>query len=220
MRTTAQQNQLLKQYLQGSLQYRETYEEVYDHIISAVECVPAGASFENEVNRVICEDFGGYEELAEMENMAKKEAIVNGLKKYLSYFNSYLKWPVLLSTIAGSVCVYFALTQLRFVPVVLKDIFAMVCICPKLLSLFRYYQTGYILKDTRKSVKDNIFNKIAQVPLTLFILFMLWSNNGLNKGSDINPVVLTVLFVLAVNYTLSLFKLYKDEFKMSIISRG
>lgn len=222
MKPTAQQNQLLKRYLRRSLKYRETYEEAYDHIMSAVECMPPGTNFETEVNRVICEDFGGYEELAEMENKAKRVAIINGLKKYFNYFGSYLKWPVLLSTIAGAVGVYFVLTQLRYTPVILEDIFATICICPKLISWLRYYQTGYLLKDTRKSIKDKIFSKIASVPVALFMFFLFWPNHSSRLGAwlYINPIVLSIVFVLAVIYTISLFRLYRDEFKMSIISRG
>jgi len=72
MTPDARQDELLKRYLRKVFFYRETYEEVYDHMLSALQVQPAGIPFEAAVNNIICNDFGGHNNLLVMERNCKK----------------------------------------------------------------------------------------------------------------------------------------------------
>ncbi len=64
MKLDARQDELLKHYLRKVFLYRETYEEVYDHMISALEERPYTVSFQYAVNDIIRRDFGGHNNLS------------------------------------------------------------------------------------------------------------------------------------------------------------
>ena len=220
MKPTEQQDTLLREYLRDSLRYRETYEEVYDHVITALTQSNSAGTLEEEVNRILREDFGGYDELRKMESKAKSAAISNGVSKYLRFYAGYFKLPTALYTAGFAVLVYFTLAQIRLQPIVLEAMFGFIILMPAILSLRRYYIVGYLFRDKKKSVRDDIFARIAMVPTRLFVFFGIALTINMDKGKDIwhaaNPTVLTVLYMASAIYLLSLIKLYRDEFKMIV----
>jgi hypothetical protein len=67
MKPTEQEKQWLKEYLYQALTYRETFDEVYDHILLALEHKEAQPFFESTVYQIIDEDFGGSINMLNME---------------------------------------------------------------------------------------------------------------------------------------------------------
>jgi S-adenosylmethionine:tRNA-ribosyltransferase-isomerase (queuine synthetase) len=86
MKPTLQQTQILKKYLRSTLDYRETYQEIYDHILSAVEGNTAGASFEEVVNNIINTDFGGAKGLVRLERQYYKSVVREVISQQWRYF--------------------------------------------------------------------------------------------------------------------------------------
>ncbi|GAB3938436.1 fatty acid desaturase family protein [Mucilaginibacter myungsuensis] len=220
MKPTPQQDTTIRQYLRDSLRYRETYEEVYDHVLTALEQRPFTGTLEEAVNQILREDFGGYDQMRAMENDAKRQVISDGVSKYLKFFASYFRWPRVFYTLGAVLVVYFTLAQVKLEPIVFEAIFAMVVFTPGILSLRRYYIVGYIFKDTKRSIRDDVFSRIATVPTRLVVFVGLFIIINMDKGKNIfdnaTPPVLTALYVLSGVYLLSLVELYKDEFKLSI----
>lgn len=58
MKPTLQQGEILKKYLREALLYRETYEEVYDHVLTSLAQKSEESSFQNAVNEILNDDFG------------------------------------------------------------------------------------------------------------------------------------------------------------------
>jgi hypothetical protein len=220
MKPNPQQDILLRQYLREALLYRETYEEVYDHVITALAQNPHTGTLEEAVNQILCEDFGGYNELRKMESKAKSAALTNGVVKYLGFYFGYFKWPLAPFTLAFAVLVYFTLAQVKLAPIVLEAMFGVIILTPAILSLRRFYVVGYLFKDTKRSIRDDIFSMISMVPTRLFVISGIFITINLSKGKDIwhnaNPAVLTFLYVASAVYLLSIIKLYRDEFKMNV----
>jgi hypothetical protein len=220
MKPTAKQDILLKEYLRKVLRYRETYEEVYDHILTALAHNPYTGTLEEAVNQILREDFGGYDQLQKMESKAKSAALKDGVNKYLLYFFSYFKWPALPFTLGFAVLVYFTLAQVRLLPIAWEALFALIILTPAILSLRRYYWVGYVFRDKKRSVRDDIFARISMVPTRLIVFLGIGITINISKGRDIwqhaTPMVLTALYVLSAVYLLSLIKLYKHEFKMTV----
>jgi hypothetical protein len=220
MKPTEQQDILLRKYLRDMMRYRETYEEVYDHVLTALEQREYTGTLEEAVNQILREDFGGYDQLLKMESKAKSIALNDGVAKYIGFYFAYFKWPNMLYTIGMAVLIYFTLAQIRLAPIVVEGIFAVIILMPAILSLRRYYMVGYLFRDVKRSIRDDIFARIAMVPTRLFVFLALGIVISMDKGRDIwahaNPTILTVLYTASAIYLLSIIKLYRDEFKMSI----
>lgn len=220
MKPTEQQDILLRNYLRDALQYRETYEEVYDHVLSALEHNQYTGTLEEAVNQILRDDFGGYTELRKMESKAKSEVLNEGVRKCVNFYFGYFKWPSLPFTLGFAVLVYFTLAQIRLEAMVLEGMFALIILTPAILSLRRYYVVGYLFRDTKRSVRDDVFARISMVPTRLFVFFGIALCINVSKGKDIwhnvNPLVLTILYVASAVYLLALIKLYRDEFKMNL----
>lgn len=222
MKLTEQQDILLRKYLRDSLRYRETYQEVYDHVLSALEHRAFSGSFDEAVNQILREDFGGYDKLKEMESTAKRAAIADGVSTFMRFFVSYFRLPLVLYTLGTAVLIYFSLGQIKLAPMMFEAIFGVIILTPAILSLRRYYVIGYLFRDTKKSIRDDVFGRISMVPTRLFVLLGIGITINFDKGKNIfdntTPAVLTALYVLAAIYLLSLIRLYRDEFKLSVIA--
>ncbi|MFD2145511.1 hypothetical protein [Mucilaginibacter antarcticus] len=55
---TAEQKELIKTQLQDILKVRETYEEIYDHIITALEAMPDNKSFNEAMDYIFKRELG------------------------------------------------------------------------------------------------------------------------------------------------------------------
>lgn len=107
MKPTEQEKQWLQDYLYQSLSYRETYSEVYDHILLALEDRPAREFFASTVNDIIEEDFGGSINMLNMEvecTYTVKEDIIS---QYRNNINRWFKFPLIIYTTATFFSLYY-----------------------------------------------------------------------------------------------------------------
>jgi hypothetical protein len=220
MKPTTEQDILLRKYLRETLRYRETYEEVYDHVLTALEHNAYTGTLEDAVNQILRDDFGGYDQLRKMEYKAKGVAIADGVRKYMVFFVDYFRWPRLAYTMCFAALIYFTVGQVALAPIMFEAIFAVIILMPAILSLRRYYVVGYLFRDVKKSIRDDVFARIAMVPTRLFVFLGLGIIISIDKGHNIwtnaTPAILTALYLLSAIYLLALVRLYRDEFKMSI----
>jgi hypothetical protein len=222
MTPTEAQKLTLQKYLHDSLRYRETYEEIYDHILSAIAYQSDNISFEDAINNIICNDFGGSKNLVKIENESKCALVKESFNKYLLFLIGFFKFPALLYTIAGSLLGYYILLQVNLSVVVLEIFLAVLTIViPWLIAMIRLYNTGYILDTKRKSARDKMFENLAGGPVRLFIILNIWiiktSSYGVWIGT--HPFAITLVLLLCTVYNLALHKLYKDEFKSVLINQ-
>ena len=217
MKPTQQQLKVLKDYLHKTLNYRETYEEIYDHVLSAVEHQPSDISFEDAINNVIRTDFGSPKNLLKIEKANKNALVKETLNTYMRYFGYYFKLPGLLYTLVVALLSYYFFSQVKFAPAAVVGMFTLIALFPGIIWLLRLYYTGYVLNTTQKSAKDKLFEnmaglpvRICLVPLVIINLFhyKIWDSN--------NYYLITGFFVLGVFYNVALYKLYKREFKSAV----
>ncbi len=93
MKPNQQQELRLQAYLAKNLRYRETYAEFYDHILSVVETLPVGISFDNASEEVIEKSFGGIAGMRLIEQNYQRAVFAEMQKKYFSYAIESLKFP-------------------------------------------------------------------------------------------------------------------------------
>jgi hypothetical protein len=214
MKATEQQLEFLRDYLQKSLIYRETYDELYDHILSAIEYQKEDTSFEDAINNIIKSDFGGHQNLLKIEKATKEALVKETINTYLKYFLYYFRLPGLFYTLIIALVSYDFFAQMDFGPKVILCVFAVLVLFPGVIWFLRLYSTGYMLDTTRKSAKDKLFENLAGLPGRICLIPLFISNLSYYKMlSANNYYLITVFFVLGVFYNAALYKLYKHEFK-------
>ncbi|RYU90202.1 hypothetical protein EWM62_11730 [Mucilaginibacter terrigena] len=217
MKPTEKQLKVLQDYLHNTLTYRESYEEIYDHILSAIEHQPDSIKFEDTINTIIINDFGSHKNLLKIEKAGKDALVKECTSKFLDYFISFFKFPALFYTLIFALAVYYTLTHARLVPFTIETIFALMTIVPGGIYLLRLYNTGYILDTTRKSAKDRLFETMAGIPIRIFVVVMVFGNTTSYQIWDADQFYgITILLLLALVYNIALYKLYKDEFNTAL----
>ena len=217
MKPTPQQERSLKKYLRNTLAYRETYEEVYDHIISSLALQSGNKSFEEAVNQIVNSDFGGAKALVLMENNRAKLTEITIKKQYRKCCLNYLKFPFIFYVAAFSFACYYLISQIKLTALTLAYLFGPLVLIPFALQWIRYYKTGVIFGDTKASLNDRVFLKLSGLPLRFFwtvILGLLLLNRQLHLQIDlITPFFVSAALTVTVIFTVSLFKLSNQEFK-------
>jgi len=222
MKPTAEQQQFLSKNLSKNLMYRETYTEFYDHILSALETKPDTMSFQDAVDSIIADDFGGYAGMRGIESRYQKTIMQEMQQKYVAYVTGYLKPPLIGLTASLALLFYWVTQQAWFSAGTFFLIVIGMRMVPSLLKGTRYLWLGYMFKTTKGSVKDGAFKWLDFAPimvcLIVFTIPVLYTNSWSDWFKSANAIGLTIFLLLCAIHTITYFRVYKDEFK-TIITR-
>lgn len=216
MTPTETQDKELRKYLHSILKYSETFEEAYDHILTALEKETQTGSFENSVRRVINEEFGSPRGLVDMEQSYYKAAAKDATRQQQQSLIKHFKFPGLLYTLLLFTVIYYSINALNLTIYGLLYILSGIISISWIAILVRYYYAGFYTNNTKKSVKDKISLIIAGRPFS-FIYFIFMTGIVSNKTLKVNllisayPTFLSVLMVLNILYIVSFLKLNQQE---------
>jgi hypothetical protein len=217
MKLTEQEDQFVKQYLSKILKYRETYDELYDHIVTALSHKTSITSFEQSVYDIVTDDFGGYDNLMKLEKASKKVAVKDTIGLFLIYFTGYFKFPKLVYTVAGIVMIYYFAPHVQLklwtvlgnclVMIVFPQLYYFALMIKKFAFLQKRDKKGYVFKPT---FKLNVIAAMGTLPIWIYLLCDFLSPIYLSFWRSPHPVLLTSFLIISVLYALSLMKLYRD----------
>lgn len=216
MKPTEQQIKNLQGYLQEALSYRETYEEVYDHVLTALENQPAGISYEDNINNIINKDFGGAKNLVRIEKGTKSALVSESVDRYWAFFTAYFKLPKIIYTFIAALLTYYFLLHVTLSVIVFEStLVLLMLVVPGCIALMRLFSTGYFLDTTRKSARDKMFVNFAGGPGKLLMALNLWVFKTMPFGVWFNSqhLAMTAIYLLCTIYCLSMYKLYRHEFR-------
>ena len=221
MKPSLQQTLHLKKYLRDTLNYRETCEEIYDHILTAAEHKPDDTSFEVAVNDILKHDFGGAKGLVNIEKKLHRSAVWEVVKIQWNLFTEFLYPPKLLFTIIFLIVISAIVSMFGLSSYVIMGYILTLSVTPGIFVLIRYYRIGYFFQDTKKSIRDRIFMHIAGKPLLIFNsgMFILLYNSKLKIWIDRHQAIIIVVLLLTTLYVLAFVKLCLTEFKTYILSK-
>ncbi|WP_419801530.1 hypothetical protein [Mucilaginibacter sp.] len=220
MKPTLQQGEILKEYLSDILKYRETIDEVYDHILSAVEEKPEKERFQNTVNNILNHDFGGGKGLMELERSHQKNSLSELSHQLLNYIKANFKFPNILSTfLIFFACYYFTIhvniignpTLILAFPLAATLLFA--------INWVRTFFIGFYTGDKRKSLRDINIVKIISPCYRMVFIFCCLIPLKLKFYEIIiveYPVIFTTLLTGYLLYFLAVIKIIIDEFKLYV----
>ena len=206
-----------------NVKYNETYYEVIDHVISALENEKEeNITFYQKLNQIWDEDFGGYENLPYLEKQREKE--VNKLigKRRLEIFRSYFKLPLIISTFTFSIAFYFV-SYYFFSNIALFIILIFSLMVPSFFSGIMYWKTKQInfikpsIKNKEITRSRDLTYRIIWLPIYSSITFLHWFYN-VSIDQIFSPLFVT-LTIICILHNLSYFRLYKETFKMELAKK-
>lgn len=99
MQLTATQKQVVKDWIFNVPKYRETFNEMYDHILNALKDIDAPFSL-TIVDDIVWKDFGGYQMVADNENVFRNVIGRSYLKFFQMEMLNTFKWPGIFSNLS------------------------------------------------------------------------------------------------------------------------
>ncbi|QJD95036.1 hypothetical protein HH214_03645 [Mucilaginibacter robiniae] len=220
MTYTTVQAEGLKKYLRSILRYRETYEEVYDHVLTALTAKPDSISFEEAVNTILKDDFGGANSLPDMEKRCHKAVMMDMLRKQWFYVKAYFISSKIIFTILLTLATYSLVVLLNASNFIWLWLYLILTVLVTLIIMIRYFSVGYYFKDTKRSIRDKISEEIAGRPLFFYnmgVMFLYSTRKQHYKSlPPVDPFLLTAFIVINVIYILSFIRLSQDEFQLYI----
>ncbi len=217
MELTPTQKQDIKDYIFIVPKYRETINELYDHILNALKDIDAPFSL-TIVDDIVWKDFGGYQAVFDNEKLYRN---VIG-KRYIKYFNleilNTFKWPgIIYSIVLVLLCLliyfYYDITPYDF-----KIIFAGITIWCILFSVFMHFKIfRNRIKYKKYSILDEgILNEASVGILIMFFMFQLFiaPDSFVDTSPSIKLIINLFLFFLASLYFRAFIKFYNQKLKV------
>jgi hypothetical protein len=215
---TVQQQEELKIILSDYTKYHETYSEVYDHILSALEEQndSLDTSFVQKVNRVLDTDFGGLSQLPVMEKQRVKWINNQIAKKQLYFAAAFFNSPLIICTIIAGIAIYqLASTKLLSIALLIA---IYVMLAPTIIVGFRMVNNAFI-KQGKPSIKSNMFNQMGIYGVILYNAVnphLITDHLRLKTPDTLHLMLVTGLIMFYFIYGLSFIRLYRSELKLQL----
>lgn len=215
MIVTVAQKKELRALLWENVKFKETYYEVYDHILTALEAYEDNdLEFDELIEQIINEDFGGMDMLLTME--AKREEIVvkQVRARHWQHIMSYFSLPLFIITLfVTGMAFYLGAYISRDSVIKMVAVTAILPIIPFLSKLFNL--------EYKASIKDGVVKEagirgVFILNLVLFPPLFFLDDTTYHFFNQAHVALTTVVAVLFTINCLSFIKLYRDEFKMKI----
>ncbi|RZA03328.1 MAG: hypothetical protein EOP47_03220 [Sphingobacteriaceae bacterium] len=167
---TIKEKQWLQEYLYKALRYRETYNEIYDHILTALEHEPAANFFETTVSNVIEKEFGGSNNMIYMEVKSKRLVNMEIKTQYRRKFADWFKLPLVAYTLTIAAFNFYFWGSKSPVLGIMGLIFF---IAPLILMLLRRVIARFKYDSHKASIRDGAFDWLVY-RYSLIRMFLLW----------------------------------------------
>ncbi len=217
MKLTEDQLVLLQETLNDRLQYIETYDEVYDHVLTALEDVDDNIPLGEAVNTVMLNDFGGFKGLKKIESERRWTVTRHVAKNQLGYFIDNFKFPLLPLTGIIYALMYYVVITFQFIP----GFFSMqvsAIILSSLYLVYRYHKTGF---GRTKSIKDFSYHIVGLAPYYSYVAtciivqvtyYEILDRHDFSEWFSPPPMFLSSLYTFYIIYAISFFRLCRNEF--------
>lgn len=232
MTPTSEEKQWLRDYLYEALSYRETFDEVYDHILLALEHASAQPFFESTVYKIIDEDFGGSINMLNMEVECERTTRKEVNAQYWQTFFSWAKPPRVIFILLVIGATYFIRVKTLTGAVIMLVVMLLIGLVPLITVAVRKLTVRFVNHDKKTSIRDSAFKWLAYWyiiisifagrTITRIIDFCLrhlfkYPSADVYQNSFPNHLLSSVFFAIAIIHMLTLIELFRDEYKTKMI---
>lgn len=230
MRPNQEQLQFIKAQLAGVLTVRETYDEVYDHILCALDEMPDEVLFVEAMNEIWEHDLGGKRGIRRMQRKCTKAAISQFFNAYVFYFLKSFKSAYLIVVIAITIGFYLLVKAEKLDPrqIVLLSLLSLVIAAITLRLTKKAPQWERPKVDFAVShIKGYAMAVIINLPQLLWLLISGFcrrlDKSGIiewmpNSHGDIPVNIATAFFFLMLMHAVTYYQLYKNTQPKTIVT--
>ncbi len=206
MNLTVEQKKEIQGYIIAVPKYRETYNELYDHILNSL--ADQKGTFQIDlVLKIVNDDFGGFNEIAEQEEIYHKQIGKKFYRQFRQCFVDTLKWQGVAVIIICAIIYYGNKTT----PFDIKPMVKASTICLMLVTMFGYARIIVnVIRFSKLSILDGHLGYASSFGLCITNLFLGGFINGhILELSDNNKLIaVLVLFSFASIYARTFIKIY------------
>jgi hypothetical protein len=219
MELTLENKLEIVEYIGGVPRYQETFDELYDHVITAL-----GNSQKEEfdlelVKGIVEDDFGGFELIAENEEesakafmrackLSFKEELIRGFRFPGVFVNA---WVLMIS--------YILYLQLGIYAVGMS-LLVITLLVTAIIPLIRNYFRLYITNRTRKpSVQFKVISPLLIFwvnIITLINVSFLGHDALIHTSSNMKHIIAAAIFFLFSNFILAYNRMYNKRFRVLV----
>lgn len=219
MKVIEQEQQDIKKVLWHNIKYRETIDEVYDHILSTIEELPEGGDAGVIARNIINNEFGGWDGLK-----ASEQERLKAVRKYIGgrlwlYIKNWFSFPLILLTVLTAIGVYYTAGH-----VPRKALFLVVFGIAMMPLPFwlKIAPCNRFSKKYKPSIKEGIAERIATLGVSvlnclIFLPGVLLNNDNYKFFREVHIAIITPIAVLYLVYGISSIKVLKEDLKISIV---
>ena len=215
MELTEEQKIEISNYIVTVPKYRETYNELYDHILNALADNETSFSIE-EVIKVVNNDFGGFSEIVYQEKIYEKELSNKYSKQFRQEMVNTFKWPGIFSNLGVLALCLLIYYSSKTHPFNIKPALAVIYVCFVGAGIFAYAK---IMINRYKYSKFSILDNYIYLECMFFIsmpsVFLSIAKGYIFEISDNGKlIVMLSLFFFCSIYVRTFIKFYKEKFKI------
>ena len=219
MELTTEQKAEIGSYIGTVPKYRETYNELYDHILNSFENNNVNYSI-NEVDRIVNSDFGGFSEIVRQEKLYQAELS----KKYNKHFRQEMlntfKWPRILTNLCVLVFCLFIYYSNDGATYNMKPMVVGIIICVFGIAIFGFSKIiRNKFKYSKYSILDNYFGYSCSFGVVMLnaVIHSLKKDNIWGISPNTSFMLLLFLFFFVSVYLRAFFKFYNTKYRILAI---
>jgi hypothetical protein len=215
MNLTEEQKKEIQGYIITVPKYRETYNELYDHILTSL-ADQEGPFHINLVLKIVNDDFGGFKQIVDQEELYHKQIGKKFNKQFLLLFVDTLKWRGIVLFI---LCLMFYYSD-KTTPVNVKLLLEASKNSLMLVMLVGYARIVVnIIRFSKLSILDGHVSFTSSFGYFSFNLFITRIVNGqvFELSDNSKLMVVLIVFSFVSIYLRTFFKIYSRKSTILIV---
>jgi len=220
MKPNQEQLGVIQDILGSVTNYKETYSELYDHILTALDALPDNTPFGSALHHIVEHELGGKKGITRIETNYKKAATKEIFKRYFIYFGNCFFSPFLLVGVASTTFFYWLFGKSFVDQPGLTVICMFINIIPTLIRRLVIAKARRDGTYGKSSVIKSVYGWFGAFPLYLqvglnaicFLVSLVYTPH-FNSYLYVN---LSVFFLNTFNI-ISICKLCRDEFNLPLL---
>lgn len=220
MNITQAQQANIREVLWHNLKFRETFDEIYDHILTSIEHAEVNDKPPHEMAAdIIKNEFGGWEKLKEMEISRQKEIQVQLRGKLWRLMKSYFRFPLIMFTLLASGSFYYAADHLP------RKFIMLAFFCSVMVPFIMWCRMAPINRWSKRykaSIKERSAESLGTLGFSLFNCLMFIPQLFAGKESYLvinhaHASVLALAAIVYITYSLSAIRIFQEDLKVSLV---
>lgn len=219
MNITPQEQEDVKKVLWHNIKYRETFDEVYDHVLTGIEQETASCNAGAIARTIINNEFGGWDGIEETEKVRAQQISKHLKAKLWVYFKEWFSFPLIVLTLVAAASVYYA------ADIIPRKAMFLVVFCFTMMPVPFWVKAAPCNRFSKKykpSIKAGIAERMGTIGMSIlncliFIPGIIFNNDDYKFFRDVHASFITVIAVLFLVYGFSAIKVFKEDLKISVV---